>query len=119
MQHYSLETVQLSRLYTRLPLRERQQLIQQVEQYLSGIEERISRLLPVTVESGGEGYIASDGLTDMYGTGLTKEAAVEDYYAALLDAYESLTEVEGPLSESLDRRLETLRQIFEPDLETA
>jgi hypothetical protein len=113
MQHYSLETTQLSRLYTRLPLRERQQLIQQVEQYLSGIEERISRLLPVTVEPGGEGYIAGDDLTDMYGTGLTKEAAVEDYHAALLDAYESLTEVEGQLSESLNRRLETLRQIFE------
>lgn len=119
LQHYSVETTQLSRLSTRLPMRERQRLLQQAEQYLSGVEERIARLLSVTVEPGGEGYVVSDDLTDMYGTGPTKEAAVEDYHAALLDAYESLNEVEGKLAESLGRRLEILKQIFEPDTETA
>jgi hypothetical protein len=119
MQHYPLETTQLSRISTRLPVRERQRLIQQAEQYLSGVEERIARLLPVTVELGGEGYVVSDELTDMYGTGPTKESADEDYHAALLDAYESLSEIEDELSEPLRRRLETLRQIFEPDAETA
>ena len=116
---YPSETAHISRLSTRLPVWERQRLIQQAEQYLSGAEERIARLLPVTVEAGGEGYVASDDLTDMYGTGPTKEAAVEDYHAALLDAYESLSEIEGELSESLRRHLEILGQIFKPDTETA
>lgn len=117
-QSYPWETTQLSRLSTRLPMQERKRLIQQAEQYLSVVEERITRLLPVTVEPGGEGYIVSDELTDMYGTGPTKEAAVEDYHAALLDAYESLSEIEDELSESLCRRLEILRQIFESNMET-
>lgn len=112
MQHYPLGTTRLSRLSTRLPVRERQRLLWQAEQYLSGVEERIARLLPVTVEPGGGGHIASDDLTDMYGTGPTKEAAIEDYDAALLDTYESLSEIEGELSEPLRRRLEILKAIF-------
>lgn len=118
-QSYPLGTTHISRLSTRLPVRERQRLIRQVEQYLSGVEERVARLLPVTVEPGGEGYVVSDDLTDMYGTGPTKKAAVEDYYTALLDAYESLSEIESELAETLCRRLQILRHIFEPNAETA
>ena len=116
---YTTDVDQLTMLSTRLPARERRLLLGQAERYLSAVEERVSRLLPIQVEEGGAGYIVSDNLTDMYGTGPTLEAAHDDYRAALLDAYESLSEADGELSPALQRRFDILKQIFEPHEEIA
>ncbi len=112
---YTTDVDHLAMLSTRLPAQERQRLLGQAERYLSAVEDRISQLLPVQVEKGGEGYIVSDDLTEMYGTGSTLEAAHDDYRAALLDAYESLSEVGRELSPALQRRFDILKRVFEPD----
>ena len=108
---------QLAALSRQLPGWERERLLRQARRYLSRVDARIAHL-PVRIGQGGEGYIVSDDLTEMYGTGPTVEAAQTDYRAALLDAYESLI-ASGPLSAALEQRLAVLRGIFEPEREAA
>ena len=109
------EREKLNRLYDRLPPRQRRLLMQQAESYVVNVERLIAQLLPLNVEEIDGGYILSDNLIDMYGTGATIEEATADYKAALLDCYESLIETGGRLSDPLQKRLDTLKRILEPE----
>ncbi len=111
---HTSEREKFNRLYDRLPPRQRYLLIRQAESYAATVDRLIARLLPVKVEEGGEGYIVSDDIVEMYGTGPTVEEAMNDYRVALLDCYESLLETEGELSDTLQKRLDFLKRIFEP-----
>ena len=109
------EREKLNRLYDRLPPRRRRLLMQQVESYVTNVDRLITQLLPLNIEETDDGYIVSDNLTDMYGTGATIEEATTDYKATLLDCYESLIETEGRLSDTLQKRLGILKRILEPE----
>ena len=112
---HASEREKLNRLYDGLPPRQRHLLVQQAESYAATVDRLITRLLPVKVEEGGEGYIVSDDIVEMYGSGPTVEEAMADYKVALLDCYESLIETESELSDTLQKRLDFLKRIFEPE----
>lgn len=109
------EREKLRRLYDLLPVRQRRLLMEQAERYVANVDRLIVQLLPLEIEEIDDGYIVSDNLTDMYGTGCTVEEAMIDYKAALLDSYESLMANEDSLSRNLRRRLDILKRVLEPE----
>jgi hypothetical protein len=109
------ESEKLSRLYDILPPKQRHRLMEQAERYAATVESLIVSLLPVRVEAGDEGYTVSDDVVGIYGTGPSTEEAMADYQAALLDCYESLLENEGQLSDTLQKRLDILKHILDPE----
>ena len=77
----------------------------------SGVNDEIHGI-PVRIRFDGERYFVTDDRLDLYGVGGSPEEAKQDYWLAVRDYYEDLTNAEH-LADRLQEHLIFLRQILD------